>query len=224
MQRQYLKACAEVRSPSRKVCFDCGLEKSSADFNPGHNKRDGLRPYCKMCWAIRNKEQQQTHIEKYQARAAQWYEDHKDLCNAKSRRWYEKNKARHLENARKWAELHRDAKRAIERRHAHNRRSNGGVGLTIAQVHELQHSSCHYCGVVENIVNGVKRSMEIDHIVPVSKGGRTELSNVTSACRRCNAKKHDLLPNEFATRYPAPAECSIRCEVDAYLATSVPKI
>ncbi len=33
------------------------------------------------------------------------------------------------------------------------------------------------------------RAMEFDHIVPLSKGGRTELSNLQILCRKCNRSK-----------------------------------
>jgi hypothetical protein len=32
-------------------------------------------------------------------------------------------------------------------------------------------------------------NLEIDHIVPVSKGGRTEEANLQTLCRRCNRRK-----------------------------------
>jgi hypothetical protein len=36
---------------------------------------------------------------------------------------------------------------------------------------------------------GSARRLEIDHIVPVSKGGATEESNLQTLCRRCNRRK-----------------------------------
>ena len=36
-------------------------------------------------------------------------------------------------------------------------------------------------------------NLEIDHIVPVSKGGRTEESNLQTLCRRCNRAKFKRL-------------------------------
>lgn len=42
--------------------------------------------------------------------------------------------------------------------------------------------TCTYCGC-----RGVK--MEIDHIVPVSKGGTNDIGNLTTACGPCNRKK-----------------------------------
>jgi HNH endonuclease len=38
-------------------------------------------------------------------------------------------------------------------------------------------------------------NLEIDHIVPVSKGGKTEESNLQTLCRRCNrSKSRKLVP------------------------------
>jgi len=43
--------------------------------------------------------------------------------------------------------------------------------------------------------------LTIDHIVPKSRGGRTEFENCVAACRECNHKKGDQMPSE-AKMYP----------------------
>jgi len=48
---------------------------------------------------------------------------------------------------------------------------------------------CAICG--STAADGVK--LEVDHIVPVSKGGKTELSNLQVLCDRCNGGKRDKL-------------------------------
>lgn len=48
---------------------------------------------------------------------------------------------------------------------------------------------CVLCGSAAS--DGVK--LEVDHIVPVSKGGRTELSNLRTLCDRCNRGKSDKM-------------------------------
>jgi len=42
--------------------------------------------------------------------------------------------------------------------------------------------TCTYCGGVAN---------EVDHIIPLKRGGSDDPDNLTSACRTCNARKHD---------------------------------
>ncbi len=41
-------------------------------------------------------------------------------------------------------------------------------------------------------------NLEMDHIVPVSKGGRTEESNLQTLCRRCNRTKSKKLVPGFS--------------------------
>ena len=53
---------------------------------------------------------------------------------------------------------------------------------------------CQYCGT---------RADSIDHVVPRSRGGAHEWSNVVAACRACNARKRDWLLHETAMRLHA---------------------
>jgi 5-methylcytosine-specific restriction endonuclease McrA len=42
--------------------------------------------------------------------------------------------------------------------------------------------TCHYCNAPANTA---------DHIIPVSKGGGHELSNLLPACTKCNSSRQD---------------------------------
>ena len=48
---------------------------------------------------------------------------------------------------------------------------------------------CHYCGFPAG---------EVDHIVPVSRGGGVALANLAPACIDCNAEKRDRTVTEWA--------------------------
>jgi hypothetical protein len=49
---------------------------------------------------------------------------------------------------------------------------------------------CTYCGDEEG-------PLEIDHIVPVTRGGTNDHANLCVACRRCNISKSNLLLSEW---------------------------
>jgi hypothetical protein len=48
---------------------------------------------------------------------------------------------------------------------------------------------CKYCGAHLDPRSGKPNSYEADHTVPYSRGGPTELSNLTPSCRACNRSK-----------------------------------
>lgn len=57
---------------------------------------------------------------------------------------------------------------------------------------------CQICGCSQQ--DGVK--LEVDHIIPVSKGGRTELDNLQTLCERCNRGKRDEMPTNIPSYSP----------------------
>lgn len=48
---------------------------------------------------------------------------------------------------------------------------------------------CQYCGAHKN-------KLTIDHVIPVSKGGKSSFENCVAACQDCNNKKGNKLPSE----------------------------
>lgn len=47
--------------------------------------------------------------------------------------------------------------------------------------------TCQVCGA--SLHNDFNLKLEVDHIVPVSKGGKTDPSNLQTLCRKCNRSK-----------------------------------
>ncbi len=56
-------------------------------------------------------------------------------------------------------------------------------------------SRCWYCGEVLNVAG--KQSFEIDHVIPVSRGGSSDPDNLVASCRSCNGEKADMTLKEF---------------------------
>lgn len=63
-----------------------------------------------------------------------------------------------------------------------------GVLLNRNNLFRRDHGECQYCGS--------KRHLTIDHIVPRSKGGKTNWTNLVTACNRCNVNKGDKTPEQ----------------------------
>jgi 5-methylcytosine-specific restriction endonuclease McrA len=50
---------------------------------------------------------------------------------------------------------------------------------------------CSYCST------SLEQTEEIDHMQPISRGGHSDPSNLTLACRKCNRDKHNKSAMEF---------------------------
>ena len=59
-----------------------------------------------------------------------------------------------------------------------------------------QDNTCTYCGHPRRAT-----SMDIDHIIPVVRGGSNDKSNLQVICRPCNQRKGPQTDKEFRTRY-----------------------
>jgi len=48
---------------------------------------------------------------------------------------------------------------------------------------------CQYCGIKE-------KKMTVDHVLPSSRGGKSNFENCVASCKPCNNKKNDRTPRE----------------------------
>jgi 5-methylcytosine-specific restriction enzyme A len=57
---------------------------------------------------------------------------------------------------------------------------------------KIRSGVCHYC------YSEVGRNhLTMDHVVPLSRGGKSTKGNIVPACKACNNKKKHLLPIEW---------------------------
>jgi 5-methylcytosine-specific restriction endonuclease McrA len=58
------------------------------------------------------------------------------------------------------------------------------------------HYRCQYCGRAQGELRP-RESLTRDHLIPLSRGGTNEWTNVVTACSHCNARKGNRLPDEI---------------------------
>lgn len=56
-----------------------------------------------------------------------------------------------------------------------------------------------------------KQDLEIDHILPISKGGKSTIDNLQTLCKTCNKEKSDLVI-PFANIKKTNTRYCIRCK------------
>jgi 5-methylcytosine-specific restriction endonuclease McrA len=63
--------------------------------------------------------------------------------------------------------------------------------LSKINVLRRDHFTCQYCGKT-----GSKDSMNVDHVIPKSHGGKGTWMNLVASCKTCNHEKADRTPKE----------------------------
>lgn len=66
---------------------------------------------------------------------------------------------------------------------------------------KLNEGICHYCGK-----KFPREELTMDHIVPVSRGGRSNRGNIVASCKQCNSEKKYLTPVEILMRKKSAEE------------------
>lgn len=176
---------------------------------------ENLTSACKMCLSKSKKARYQANIEEARLYARKQYVKHKDRRTASSRARYAANPLSYREKRLRYLskpgakqrqyehiyEYYRrpgiqERRREYMRAYGHNRRvliRNKGRTLTakdVQQQYKAQKGKCYWCGKK-------LEKYHIDHIVPVSRGGSNEPSNVVLACPTCNHRKSSKLPHEW---------------------------
>lgn len=128
-------------------------------------------------------------------------EEYRERKRAKDRAYYKANKQRAIENAARWKAANRERARELARLYWSRKRASGGTHTPdeIWQMVDDQQGLCAYC---ETPLFG---TYHIDHMIPVSRGGTDDWTNLAIACPTCNISKSARTVEEFMDarqRYP----------------------
>lgn len=137
-------------------------------------------------WYAANREYRTAQIKIYSA-------EHAEETKARSDKWSRNNRARKNATTKAWVAANPHKIRAFShKRYALQKNAPGSFGANdITQLLEKQQRCCHYCNV--HLTNG----FEVDHYIPLSRGGTNEPSNIVLACMPCNRSKGNKLPADF---------------------------
>lgn len=117
------------------------------------------------------------------------------------RAYYAANRTQLIERAVQWATEHPEEMRARRRARRARKRSNpGSVGVALKDWTRLVNrhlGRCTYCGKQPETV-------QMDHVIPLARGGRHAIGNVVPACPSCNHSKQDTLLAEWRHRRKLP--------------------
>jgi 5-methylcytosine-specific restriction endonuclease McrA len=190
---------SDIQRDQIKCCRMCNMEKAASEFNKSSENKDGLQSYCRMCSSQRNKQayykNQSATIERVKA----WNSKNLDKVATNMRRCRSRNPEKYREiqrlrrrNNPKLVAVY-DANKKAKRRAAISATINPITQQEWEAIKKSQNHKCIYCGK-DDI------ALTMDHVVPLSKGGDHDKSNIVGACWLCNGKKTNLSVEEFIKR------------------------
>lgn len=113
-----------------------------------------------------------------------------------SAQWYQRNRERRLAQCKRYQESHRPMYRILRgRRRVAMQCSKDEIKRIRDWAKRLASKTwirCYWCGIKVRF-----SECHIDHIVPVSKGGKHSSDNLCAACSPCNLKKHAKLVQDW---------------------------
>jgi len=95
-----------------------------------------------------------------------------------------------------WAKANSEKVRAITHRRRARTRGVGGTHTAedIKRQLAVQNGKCWWCN------KPCADKYHEDHLIPLSRGGHNDITNIVISCPTCNLKKHNKTPDEFAGR------------------------
>lgn len=195
-----------------KRCNRCKEEKPLSEYYRRLEAPDGLQYVCKACKNAYRRISQQRNVERDAPKAkpapkkcpscaetkepSEFYTDKRNrdwlsnycrMClRSISRQQYRKHKGKRLQKQKEWRERNPAKVQEYVERH---RAKKLGVeyDFTAGQWRDILEQfgyRCVYC--LEE-----RDDLEIDHVVPLERGGAHKASNIVPACRSCNSSKND---------------------------------
>lgn len=196
-----------------KTCKVCNVKKALDSYHKAAVNSDGHRNTCKTCTKNQDAARYASNPARQRERALAYYHAHKQDAAQRSARRYalnrqkisEKRKQHRQENIWEYKKKERasyqrnkqqkrKAAKDYEKRFPEKSRLRNATRraklkqasiyqIAPSEIKRLYSQSCLFCGATEAI--------DLDHAIPLSRGGRHSIANLIPLCDNCNSTKYN---------------------------------
>ncbi len=191
-----------------KKCTKCGEEKELTEFSKKKSQDDGLQRHCKKCCAVYaakhrakpgnklkakkyNEEYREKNADELEKKRVKYYAKNAEAKKEYRKRYYLENKDRELARQAQWVRDNREKINGLGS--AYRARKFGADGAStcdqIKSRFDYYGNKCIYCGSTD--------SLQIEHRIPLYRGGTNWPANLAPACKSCNCKKGTKTEKEY---------------------------
>lgn len=184
------------------ICRKCMGDFDADRFHNRSDNHSKVHSWCKVCERLWTKEHPDPQYNENRKDAIrEWNLAHPDRVSSAKRKWISSNKTKHSIAVRSWQRRNPAAISRIQKnyrlRHPEKishknllrvaRKANAPGSFSREQFEDLKRkigNVCLCCGFP-----GTQVKLITDHVVPLSRGGSNDISNIQPLCRSCNSRK-----------------------------------
>jgi 5-methylcytosine-specific restriction endonuclease McrA len=185
---------------STKRCAKCKEYKDREAFSKNASRNDGLHSECRVCNAAYRAEHREEIAQRKAQYMAQYRQDHRDKIVQRNAQYRQDHREEKAQYDAQWRKDNPDKAHAKNHRYRARKAGNGGTytALDVKRQGETQNWKCWWRG--PGCAIDCRDKYEVDHLVPLNRGGHNNPSNLVVSCQHCNRSKQDKLPSEFCRR------------------------
>lgn len=174
------------------LCVKCNRHKSLWEFNKCNEGAFGIQRYCKKCQSDHNEIYRRENSLKRKAYKKQYNAQHKDRVGVYNRQYHILHRDSIIDRQHRYREVNKDAsaRRSAKRRTTKLKQT---TDLTVEEKYRIN--------LLYKWADMLGEAFQVDHIIPISKGGLHHPDNLHIIPRIQNLKKKDRNPKDFYSRF-----------------------
>jgi len=189
-------------------CPSCATTKLATEFHKNKSRKTGYCSECKQCVLARSKRSYDADPEKYRQKSKKryasdpefhrnWAKKHRlanpEIVKAAVKRYKDANPEKMAAIWQAWASKNPERLLQNNRRKRAHKRNVPSEKYTKEDILATWGTNCHLCKKPIDLgaPRRSKYGLQLDHVMPISKGGHDTIANVKPAHAYCNQSKKD---------------------------------